>query len=286
MTNWTQSTELLQDSSRENGNLLVIDGDALPYMIGWHHREHRDVIEVQRAVDVWMRDFFICTSADEYLGIIGSGAKCFRYDVYKYRPYKGNRQGEKDEWIVFWEPVIRNWLTQRWGFKKAPDHLETDDVVATAGSTSFRGRNLLICSPDKDLKQIPGYHVDYRKLIDGGGIHTESIDAKQALYRWCIQMLCGDSTDNITGVPGLGPKKADALLASVDEFQWKSAVREAYQKYFGNYYGNIIYSETEYTLTMMTPNHPLWETYGFDFVDYPSGIRNVKEYARSVYSET
>ena len=35
---------------RDYSDLLIIDGDAIPFMIGWHHREHDDAEIVRRAL--------------------------------------------------------------------------------------------------------------------------------------------------------------------------------------------------------------------------------------------
>jgi hypothetical protein len=122
----------------------------------------------------------------------------------------------------------------------------------------------IICSPDKDLRQIPGQHYCYKT----GKQHQ--VSAEKALWNWCMQMLCGDDTDNIAGVPGMGPKKSEKLLEEGCSFEWRDIVKLAYQKYFGAYYGDIIYQETAAAITLMSPAHPLWETFGFDVGKYKS----------------
>ena len=100
----------------------------------------------------------------------------------------------------------------------------------------------------------------------------------EAKYNWCMQMLMGDSADNIAGIPGMGEKKAAELLKSVDEIMWGTTVKRAYEKHFGPYYGPIIYAETEATVTMMTPEHPLWEKYGIaDLSVYRNGFQDTEE---------
>ena len=64
----------------------------------------------------------------------------------------------------------------------------------------------IIATQDKDLNMIPGAHYNFTKK-DGRFIYEAEADAF-----FYTQLLTGDTTDNIQGVPGLGPKKAAALL--------------------------------------------------------------------------
>ena len=52
-------------------------------------------------------------------------------------------------------------------------------------------------------------------------------------YTCWKQALTGDSVDNIKGIPGIGPKKATAILMSdsTDDASWATAVIKAYEVY-------------------------------------------------------
>jgi len=272
-------------------DLLVIDGDAIPYMIGWFQKDHADVERTNEAVDSFMNDFLTITCASRFIGILAFGGwpnitleKCFRYEVYKYKSYKGSRP-EKDEWIKFWEPHIRQRLIERWGFVCAPAWLETDDVVAYLSAAETG----IICSPDKDLKQMPGAFYNYKELGTEKHRGVEIITEKEALRNFYFQLICGDSTDNVHGVNGMGEVKANKLLNETSEMLWKNEVKLAYQKQYGPHYGEIIYEETFNVIKMMTPEHPLWEyytrVYGFEIEDYIKAIKNSNEYVRSFHRE-
>ena len=263
-------------------NTLVIDGDAIPYIIGWNNKEHTEIEVVQSAVNQWMKDFLAITQAPHFIGILAAdNAHCFRYDVYKYKPYKGNRQREKEPWIVYWEPIIRSILVTEWKFIYAPTELETDDVVAFYANGNPKA---VICSPDKDLKQIPGYFYIIKDL--GGENHKrlEIVDSKQAMRNFCMQLLTGDTTDNIAGVTGMGEVKAKKLLDETSELAWIPAIKLAYQKQYGPYYGQIIYEETLAVIQMMTPTHPLWNIYG-NLLTLDLPIQNSADYGRFVHEE-
>ena len=80
--------------------------------------------------------------------------------------------------------------------------LEADDAL---GIYATKEEGHIICSPDKDMRQIPGQLYDFNDgVID---ITKEEGD------RWhLIQTMAGDQTDGYSGVPGIGIKRADALL--------------------------------------------------------------------------
>lgn len=80
--------------------------------------------------------------------------------------------------------------------------LEADDAL---GIYATKEPGHIICSPDKDMRQIPG---DLYDLSDG--VVTINKDDGD---RWhFIQTMAGDQTDGYAGVPGIGIKKAAALL--------------------------------------------------------------------------
>lgn len=80
--------------------------------------------------------------------------------------------------------------------------LEADDAM---GIYATKEEGHIICSPDKDMRQIPGQLYDMK---DGVVEIT-----KEEGDRWhLIQTMAGDQTDGYAGVPGIGVKRADALL--------------------------------------------------------------------------
>lgn len=80
--------------------------------------------------------------------------------------------------------------------------LEADDAI---GIYATRETGHIICSPDKDMRQIPG---DLFNLTD----ETITI-TKEEGDRWhLIQTMSGDQTDGYAGIPGIGIKRAEALL--------------------------------------------------------------------------
>ncbi len=81
----------------------------------------------------------------------------------------------------------------------------------------------MIASLDKDLKTIPGVHIERGGLID-----ISQYEADHAFY---MQVLSGDASDGYPGCPGVGPKRAADILknAKTSEEMW-AATLEAYEK--------------------------------------------------------
>lgn len=176
----------------------LIDADSIAYIIGHGFADSEDVDEVGQAVDQMVSDMLVQVQARQYAGFL-SPKKTFRHRVDP--EYKAKRS-EPSEGIKKWKPFIDEYLRQNWGFYEWPDY-EADDAVAVLHWTL---ENSVLCSPDKDTKQIPGNHYDYKK-----GLRI-FITPEEAHYNLCFQLLVGDSGDNIKGCPGVGKVGAKQVL--------------------------------------------------------------------------
>lgn len=96
---------------------------------------------------------------------------------------------------------------------------EADDVLAALALRAVEsGGEALVCSTDKDLLQVvrPGIkvwreHLQKTELLDEKGVFEKlGITPSQVP---AYLGLIGDTADNIPGVPGIGPKTAQALLS-------------------------------------------------------------------------
>ena len=81
-------------------------------------------------------------------------------------------------------------------------------------------KNIILASPDKDLLQsIEGKHFNYtykleeknnpESVIKGWWVETSEKEAEY--FRW-LQLLMGDATDGISGLSGIGIKRAEEML--------------------------------------------------------------------------
>jgi DNA polymerase-1 len=99
-----------------------------------------------------------------------------------------------------------------------PDGAEADDVIATLTTRYKHDSPVVIVGSDKDLRQC----LDTSVVLWDPGQRTEKLitlqdftqDEGLSPNQWPdYQALIGDSSDNIPGVPGVGPKTAKKLLA-------------------------------------------------------------------------
>jgi 5'-3' exonuclease len=135
----------------------------------------------------------------------------FRKSIFP--DYKGHRNRKKP---CGYRRVIEELKTQ---FKVVRmDTLEADDAL---GIYATRNPGNVICSPDKDMKQIPGMVYDLQDV-------TEVTEAEGAAWH-LIQTMAGDQTDGYSGVPGIGVKRAIALLEE-NGYNWATVVKAFKEK--------------------------------------------------------
>lgn len=141
--------------------------------------------------------------------------------------YKANRE-DLDEDLRMQFPWLRE-ATDLLGIRSIDmPRFEADDILATlAVKGAAMGWEVEVYTSDKDLAQIVGPHVWQIPPPKQGDsmvkLGPAEIEEKYGLppgrmAEW--QALVGDSTDNIKGMPGVGPKRATTLLQkypSLDE---------------------------------------------------------------------
>jgi hypothetical protein len=206
----------------------LIDGDSLIY----YEMGKPTLEEALISLDGRLHQMFEKTNATKYAGFLTAG-RCFRYEAAKTKPYKGNRKyGAKP--IIF--PAIKEYLRQEWNFISIPE-LEADDLVSIFHTDPFG--TTVICSPDKDvLYQNRGLHYNYGKAES---IMVDEVESIRFLWK---QMLMGDSTDGIQGIPKVGPKTADIWLKDIGREEMPMFVLNKYIEKFGYAAGISKFAET------------------------------------------
>ena len=137
----------------------------------------------------------------------------FRHEIYD--AYKANRPSAPDDMIIQLPYIkqIAHALNIRCLEKEG---FEADDLIASA-ATCLAGDDhpVTIISGDKDLLQLVGDHVVLwdpmaDKLMDSAAVSAKYNVGPEKLND--LFALIGDSSDNVPGVPGVGPKTADKLI--------------------------------------------------------------------------
>jgi 5'-3' exonuclease len=206
------------DVSKSVEKICLIDGDSLLY----YDMDKPTLEEAKESIDSRVRTILTECSTTKYVGFL-TGAGCFRYSVSP--TYKSNRKG-KPKPVIFY--ALREYLKQKYGFYEY-SKLEADDLVSYYHQSDLDGT--IICSPDKDvLKQCEGTHFNYQKVEF---VTTTAFEATRFLWK---QVLMGDSTDGVVGIPGVGEKTAENWLVD-RERDFEAFALKKYVEKFGSIEG-------------------------------------------------
>ena len=156
--------------------------------------------------------------------------------------YKANRP-EKDE-LVFRILDAYICFHEEHSTVYKSDTLEADDLIPKfIRENGLKTNEYCIFNLDKDLDQLEGFHFNYQRVVlrdennevmlsnDGEKIMRykglKYITRKEAFYNFCTLILVGDSSDNISGVKGVGIKGAEKLLTGKTIFgMWRQVVEQ------------------------------------------------------------
>ena len=194
--------------------LALIDFDILVYRVGFSTENEPEHVALVR-MDNYIEEVLYGSQASEYEGFL-TGGNNFRKKIYP--AYKANRRNvPKPKHIQ----ALRQHLIDVEG-AVVSDGQEADDELGIRQT-----HETIICSIDKDLKQISGRHYDFVKQV-----HSEVTNKQGNHFLW-TQVLTGDATDNIKGIYGIGTAKAEKILESCStQDEYRNAVLAAYRKEF------------------------------------------------------
>ncbi len=143
-----------------------------------------------------------------------ASGKTFRDELFA--EYKANRPPMPDDLRSQTEPLLE--LVQALGFPMLRiSGVEADDVIGTLARRGAKaGMPVLISTGDKDMAQLVDERITLINTMSNTALDRDGVKEKFGV--WPEQIidylaLVGDSSDNIPGVPGIGPKTAAPLLA-------------------------------------------------------------------------
>jgi DNA polymerase-1 len=156
----------------------------------------------------------------DYLAVVFDKGMSQREEMYP--EYKATREKMPDE-LEASLPRIQELVEGFHDEVVAVEGYEADDVIGTlALKARDAGLEAVIVSGDKDLYQLVGPGIHLLNPGRGGptGVEAEWVDETNAHEKFGIPpeqitdylALVGDSSDNVPGAPGIGPKTAVKLL--------------------------------------------------------------------------
>ena len=156
--------------------------------------------------------------AKDYVGspiavVFDAKGDTFRNDLYPQ--YKANRPPMPDDLRVQIAPIHE--IIRAMGLQLLiVDGVEADDVIGTLATEATRKqREVVISASDKDLAQLVSDHVTLVDTMTGTRLDRDGVIAKFGVPPERIidyLALMGDTSDNIPGVPKVGPKTAAKWL--------------------------------------------------------------------------
>ena len=197
--------------------IALIDADIVAYRIAYGCEDEPEKIAIRKASEFLEELLFTYTEADDCEGYL-TGSSNFRFDIAKSAPYKGTRIAEKPRHLG----IIRQYMIDAWAFS-VQETQEADDAIGIR-AYSMGEEDYIICSIDKDLDNLRGKHYNFVKN------EAYYVTEEQAIKNFYRQLLTGDRVDNIPGLSGIGPKKAEKILEGcVTEEELFKAVSQAYK---------------------------------------------------------
>ncbi len=203
--------------------LTLIDGNSLLFRAyyGVHSRLTRTDGTPTGAVYGFLNMILpILASAkpdDCFICIFDASRITFRQDIYP--KYKANRP-ETPADLISQSLLIREGLSALGMPVLCIPGVEADDVIATLAHKNCNVPNATrIITSDKDLMQLvsectflydgmKNIEIHFPQVMEKFGVRPDQVID--------VQSLMGDTTDNVPGVPGIGPKKAAELINQFD----------------------------------------------------------------------
>lgn len=210
--NITEAKELVENWQQYETTIHV---DAEP--------EHHAFYNVKRAIGAMEEKFYPCD-----IVVCLSDSPTLRDFIGTVRKYKGHRDPSlKPRHLKACHEYLRTYYSTC-----TMKNLEADDALGILNSRiKGEGDLPVVCSTDKDLDQLPGSHYNFDKDI------LYDISEREGYIKLISQHLSGDSTDNIPGIEGIGPKTADMWAVDIHtrlpRKDWYKAVENKYVEKYG-----------------------------------------------------
>jgi hypothetical protein len=235
--------------------IAIIDTDILFHWALSFVEDNMTLVEAKQEVEKVILNFENSLRAKAYVYFI-KGRGNFRYTVATMKPYKGTRTSEKHK---YYNEMLQHMTDFR---NCIPcDFIEADDMISI-----FHDERTVACTNDKDANQTAGDLYNFTKKT------LTTLTPEFAWRTLWVQVITGDSTDNIPGIEGIGPGKASLIINDdVNPEDYPSAVLKAYISKYGLIDGSDFFNENFQLIRMKTSSGSyIKEKYSdiFSLIDY------------------
>jgi 5'-3' exonuclease len=234
---------------------VAIDADIIVYRCGFASKDDEPLEYCLHSVKTTLDRITEQFPNLEECRVLLTGKGNYRDKVAVTKPYKGNRDPNNKP--RFYDE-IREYLTDYQG-AEVIEGMEADDAMGMY-QWGHKDKSTCIATIDKDLNCIPGWHYNFVKE------EMYYVTLAEANRCFWMQMLTGDTTDNIQGVPKCGPKTAAKILDTTDG-SWTEMYARVLQEYERAYPDNPheVFKEMGTLLWIMRERNknfdgtPIWE---------------------------
>ena len=217
---WNDLADLQQPDYSSYNNLLIIDANNLSYR--WLQRPNYNSFgsDFIRTIQSLSKSY----EATRTIVCFDFGKSYYRMDMHE--EYKGTRKKPQDE------EEIKKYEDFFAVLNSLPDELdeevlkfrgvEADDILAyITQNVSSNYDHTWIVSSDRDLYQLIDDNISVFNIFGRKEVTVESLmeDYGTTPYEYMLSRIIeGDKSDNILGIEGIGPKRAQGLAKDHKEF--------------------------------------------------------------------
>lgn len=194
----------------------LLDADIIAYRVAAASEQDDVALAKARCTELVTNIVYFEANCDEFDGYL-TGSNNFRKNIATIKEYKGNRKQPKPKHLQ----ALRDHLVKMGCV--VVDGQEADDAIGIAAYAA-EPDSYTIVSIDKDLLMLRGKHYNFVKK------EFTYVTEEEGIRAFYTQLLTGDRTDNIQGIPGIGPAKAAKALKGIEgEQALYEAVKQAYE---------------------------------------------------------
>ncbi|MGI3136324.1 MAG: 5'-3' exonuclease [Candidatus Phytoplasma vitis] len=212
--------------------LVLVDGNSLVFRAYYatyykntklmQNKEGQDVNALIVFINMFRK---ILEQTEDYICVAFDS----KYKTYRHKLYEGYKQSrvKTPESLINQILLIKEYLTLLGIHHCSQDGYEADDIIGTIAKQAGRNNiSVLIFSSDKDFLQLIDSNITVCLIKQGlkNVIYYDSQTLEKEFGLRPNQMIdfksiTGDNSDNIKGVPSIGPKTALKLLNQFDNLE-------------------------------------------------------------------